>query len=255
MSYEIVYNRQFLKTQNGKIIPIILHGSNNTYQVQLNGRERRSRRWSICNMPHWCNYKIDFTEEELLKENEQWLQEKEFFKYNGKYITGQQWYNMVKNSIKKARTIEELQPYERPLAYLSIWKGLENTHTSPVFINNSANLQAFIEMYYARVVERKEGEKVYPVIEYGVEKFVHQRSNRIRQDKPRLTEYYTVKVDNGHNLYYVQQLTSRHLRGTYNEHDAKQFKTEKEAKKWIDERSIEKRFRIKCQIEKISEAA
>lgn len=38
MSYEIVYNRQFLKIDD-KIIPLVLYGSNNCYEVMWNGKE------------------------------------------------------------------------------------------------------------------------------------------------------------------------------------------------------------------------
>lgn len=44
MSYEIVYNKQFLKI-DGKIIPLALYGSNNCYEPLPNGRQRREREW------------------------------------------------------------------------------------------------------------------------------------------------------------------------------------------------------------------
>lgn len=206
-------------------------------------------------MPYWCNYKIDFTEEELLKENEQWLGKEEFFKYNGKYIDGKQWYNILKSSIKKAVTIEELQPYEIPTAYLSIWKGSEHTYTSSVILNNSSDLQSFIAMYNAKVENGEIEGNIYPVISFPVEKFAHQKSKKVRQPKTKLTEYFAVKVDKGHTCYYVQQLTAKQLRGTYYKENAKQFKTEKEAYRWLNEKDIEKRFRVSCSLEKICAAA
>jgi hypothetical protein len=47
MSYEIIYDKQFVKLSDGTVIPMILCGSNNTYDVVKNGVERRSRDW-------WC---------------------------------------------------------------------------------------------------------------------------------------------------------------------------------------------------------
>lgn len=38
MSYEIVYAKQFIKTEDGRIIPLALHGSNNCYEVKLDSR-------------------------------------------------------------------------------------------------------------------------------------------------------------------------------------------------------------------------
>lgn len=250
MSYEILYNRQFLKTQDNKIIPIILHGSNNCYEYTWNGRERRERNWSICNMPYWCNYKIDFTPEELLKENERWLDRDEMYKYNGKFINGKQWYNMIKNSIKQAKTIEELEDYERPIAYLSIYKGDKWSKTETIRLNTTKDLQDFITLYYNRINNREDDERIYPKIDFNVEKFEHQKRGK-RLKKKRLTDYYVVVVDNGHTKYYVSKLTARKLLGTYYANSAKQFTTEQEAQKWIKERNITGRFRVNCFVEKV----
>jgi hypothetical protein len=253
MSYEILYNKLFLKTQDGKIIPIILHGSNNCYETQWNGRERRERNWSICNMPYWCNYKIDFTEEELLKENERWLDREEMFKYNGKWLNGQQWYNLVKRAIKNAITIEELKWNEKPTAYLGIYKGTgwdRDWSTTPKKrLETTKDLQDFITIYYNRLEQRTEDETIYPKIVFEVEKFEHQKVKH-RIPKERLTDFYVITVDNGYSKYYVSKLTARRLQGTYSKNSAKQFATEKEAWKWINDKAINTRFRVNCAVEK-----
>lgn len=46
MSYEIIYDKQFIKVKD-KFLPFVLAGSNNCFDVNHNGRERRSRSW-------WC---------------------------------------------------------------------------------------------------------------------------------------------------------------------------------------------------------
>jgi hypothetical protein len=63
MSYEIVYNRQFLKI-DGKIIPLALYGSNNCTEYH-NGRERREREWYSMYF-NAGNQIIAVTEEEIL---------------------------------------------------------------------------------------------------------------------------------------------------------------------------------------------
>lgn len=255
MSYEILYNKQFLKTQEGKYIPIILSGSNNCYQVQWNGKERRSRKWSICNMPHWCNYKIDFTEEELLKEQEQWLDREQFYVVNGKYVNGKQWYNLVKNAIKNAKTIEELDQYDRPVAYLHIWKNDNgksfDSHTDRIKLNNSQDLQDFIKMYNERLKEKQNNEAIYPVIDFRVEKFKHQKKGK-RQPKEKLNEFYAVVLDRGCAEFFVQQITARRLFYTQYKEYAKQFKTEREALKWITDRNIDSKFNVKCSVQLIA---
>lgn len=41
MSYEIVYDREFIKTNDGRIIPLVLSGSNNCWTTGVSGRLRR----------------------------------------------------------------------------------------------------------------------------------------------------------------------------------------------------------------------
>lgn len=46
MSYEIIYDKQFIDLQDGRYIPMLLSGSNNCYEwAGRNGRERRERSW------------------------------------------------------------------------------------------------------------------------------------------------------------------------------------------------------------------
>lgn len=249
MSYEILYNKQFLKTQEGKYIPIILNGSNNCSERTCNGRERRARSWSICNMPHWCNYKIDFTEAELLAEQTQWIDHEELFVHNGKSINGLQWLNLIKRAIKDAKTIEELLPHERPAAFLTIWRGDNRDWTPRKRINTSQELQNFIEAYNAEVIGRDANESIYPNLDFLVEKFEHQRITRERKPKERLENFYAIIVNNGENQYYLRKLTARKLLYGFGANFAKQFRTESEAQKWLEEKKIDKRFGVTCSVQ------
>ncbi len=183
-------------------------------------------------MPHWCNYKIDFTEEGLLKENEQWLDQEEMFKYNGKWLNGQQWYNFVKRAIENAITVEELEWNEKPIAYLGIYKGTG------------------WDRDWSTTSKKREDESIYPKIIFEVEKFEHQKIGH-KTPKERLTNFYVVTIDNGYSKYYVSKLTARRLQGTYNKNSAKQFATEKEAWKWVNDKAINIRFRVNCAVEKV----
>jgi hypothetical protein len=250
MSYEILYNKQFIKTIEGKFIPIILNGSNNCYSVSWSGRERRERNWSICNMPQWCNYKMDFTAEELLKEQDRWLDNNEMFMYNNKWMTGKQWISFVKKAIKEAKTIEELNSYEKPTVLFSIWENLDNRIENKKVINNSQDLQIFIEEYNNRVEHRIESEKVYPCINFPCETFNHQKTNKTKTPKERLTDFYVVIVDKGYAQYFVSQLTARRLKYSQSTNNAKQFKTEQDALKWINDKSINTKFNVTCLVQK-----
>ena len=62
MSYEIIYDKQFIKVSKDKFVPMILAGSNNCTEF-TNGRERRERSW----FPYRINGNIIVTKEEMLE--------------------------------------------------------------------------------------------------------------------------------------------------------------------------------------------
>jgi len=67
MSYEIIYSRQFIKAEKENktlVLPFILTGSNNCYESNFNGRERRARDW--WNWNYYMDYKPMGTLEEIL---------------------------------------------------------------------------------------------------------------------------------------------------------------------------------------------
>jgi hypothetical protein len=73
MSYEIIYDKQFIKLETpGKpvrFIPMIYAGSNNCYEHSGRGRGRRARDWS--NFTHLLSGKQFGTEKEMLERQQQ----------------------------------------------------------------------------------------------------------------------------------------------------------------------------------------
>lgn len=65
MSYEIIYDKQFIDLQDGRYVPLILCGSNNCYETTFNGRERRERGWH--NFNYILKGKLAGTPEEMEK--------------------------------------------------------------------------------------------------------------------------------------------------------------------------------------------
>lgn len=63
MSYEIIYDKQFIKVKD-KFVPLVLWGSNNCYEYTYNGRERRERGWY--NVLNYLEKQL-WTKEELLQ--------------------------------------------------------------------------------------------------------------------------------------------------------------------------------------------
>ena len=61
MSYEIIYDKQFIRMPKG-FIPMALAGSNNCYQTGSGNKMKRSRDWGNWN----CINKLVCTKDELL---------------------------------------------------------------------------------------------------------------------------------------------------------------------------------------------
>lgn len=127
MSYEIVYDKQFIKvnTNNGnKYVPMVLSGSNNCYEWSNGGKERRARSW----FPFSLDGNLLVDESMVNKYWENSLEEiinrtndtkndikKSFGYYTGIYVNGNRntSYGNIKGifdtGMEKALTIEQLK--------------------------------------------------------------------------------------------------------------------------------------------------
>lgn len=252
MSYEIVYNKQFLKI-NGKIIPLTLHGSNNCYDVLPNGRQRREREWDAIYIGG-SNRQIAATESEIIKEIESCCdggEYQEHFMQNGKWVDDKGLIRFFQNGIKNAKTIEELKEeyfFKGMYGYFSIWKDMDNTIENRVEINSSNDLRKFLDDAQERIDKRTEKEGIYICLKYCNEKFV-SRVKPERIAKERLTDYFAIKV--GNNDSYLVKQTSRRIRHTSLCNLTKQFKTEREANKYV-EKLNEKGFMCAFSVEHIT---
>lgn len=133
MSYDIIYNRQFIKVDDNHVIPFLELGSNNTYEAYGTGR-KRARSWG--NSYGFTNSKLIVNNDDLLNEidkfeietierckrntqeyGEGWEYDPKRFGYHvgitfyGKKtrdVTFSAFKSYYKNGIKEAMTIEEL---------------------------------------------------------------------------------------------------------------------------------------------------
>lgn len=268
MGYTIVYGKQFIKTNDGRIIPLILAGSNNCYTQNFRGRERRERSWS--SIVGGSNNNICFNEVEIYENINSWLggTYQEHFKMHGIWVDDAKLLKFIQNGIKNAKTIEELSELNRyPIAlkvYLSVWYTDGETYKdgtlktkdkieSKRIVGNSAELNEFLAQADQRLKERQENETIYVCIEFESEKAVpYPKEVKKRKAKEKLTEYYAIKVISNNTYtytYYLGQLTSRRITGSFNIRYAKQFNTSKEAERWLGKNKIEERFNVKCIIE------
>lgn len=247
MSYEIVYSRQFLKIDE-KIIPLVLYGSNNCYEVTWKGKERRERSWNT--MYFGANTWIAQTEDKIMERINSYCNREyqEHFVRNGKWVDDKGLIRFFQNGIKNAKTIEELQEeyYFRGLCgYISIWSDGNNSIENKTSIYSSDDLRKFLTDAENRLDNRTEKEKIYICLEYYNEKF-ESRVKKERKPKERLTDYYAIKI-NGYS--YLTKLTSRRIMYCYLCDMTKQFKTENQAKKYIEK--IAHRFNCTFEVEHI----
>ena len=140
MSYEIIYDKQFIKVQSPKgvdgstkdmFIPMVLAGSNNCYEWSPNGKERRARSWFPWTLDvglmgeefqflgYWNESRNEIIKRNEARERDEWYDQyddKSFGYWTGisvgskgthrttfKNITG-----IFTTGIKKALTIEQL---------------------------------------------------------------------------------------------------------------------------------------------------
>ena len=108
MSYEIVYDRSFVRTARG-IIPMILHGSNNVTEM-IRGKEVLQRYWSCYN-----DTLVEFPENELHQSLVELFGDtlndagSELFKWHSKWLHGNQLENWFQAGVRNAATIEEIR--------------------------------------------------------------------------------------------------------------------------------------------------
>lgn len=232
MSYEIVYNRQFLKI-DGKIIPLVLYGSNNCYTTTWNGRDRREREWHP--MYFGNNTMIAQTQEKIMQRINSCCggTYQEHFMRNGKMVDDKGLIRFFQNGIKNAKTIEELKEqffFNGMYGYFSVWNGMDNRIENRIEITSSDDLRKYLADAQNRLDNKTEKEEIYICLKYYSENF-QARVKKERKPKERLTDYYAIKVN---GCGYLTQLTSRRIKYCLLCNSTKQFKTEKDANKYID---------------------
>lgn len=126
MSYEIIYNKQFIKLSDGNFIPLIYAGSSNCYEYSSNGRERRERSWFSYNFI--CDGDFKATEVQMLSKMDEYRNSLiDRYTEDDKYCDSmfgyysslaidrhttktsfKKWQNIVKFGVKRALTLKQL---------------------------------------------------------------------------------------------------------------------------------------------------
>ena len=249
MSYEIVYARQFIKVDN-LIIPLVLYGSNNSYVMNYSGRYKRDRNWHPMYLK--SNEMIAISEENLMARIESICsggEYQEYFVRNGKWVDDKGLIRFFKNGIKDAKTIEEIQNtyYVGNLgAYLSIWNKSNNSTELITNISTTEELKDFLNKAEERLSNRSEAEQIYVCLRFYSDELKPRQTKEKKKPTERLSDFYAVKIE---DRGYLTQLTSRRIKYTFSSSFSKQFKTEKEANKYINK--LKERFSCDFSVEHI----
>ena len=244
MSYEIVYDREFIKTTDGRIIPLVLSGSNNCWETGLGSRWRRER--------HWCLWLIQenespaVTAESLMERVRQCIPStyQQHFIRNGKWADDAAFFRFFENGIKKAKTLEDLN---KELSWPEILEGYifyfdENLEQQMIYsshIKNSDELDNFLKEVDERLQKNSDVEKIYARLKFLSNNLL-ERPRKPRKKPEHLEEnYYVITTNHG----YVSKLTRTGLYSTWSYSYAKQFASAEQARKWIRDRDLERRFR------------
>lgn len=276
MSYEIIYDKQFIKVKD-KFIPMVLSGSNNCYEYDpYTGRERRERTWF-----NILQYKKKYlwTREELLNYCEEYKNElierwkepdkdinidDKFGSYAGIGISGY-WGNTTYKKfkgiftagMKRALTIEQLTQYNiflniRTYAYdeEKIKKYCKENGIEFLKEHNPKTTQELIDTIN-KFENNYKNHNVGWSITFGGGRYIEDKLKRIRKElyprkhvvhnKVETNEYYTIIAENGG---YFHRFTKNGYK--YSPTTPKYyFLTENKAKRFIKSKNNRSNLTIK----------
>lgn len=258
MSYDIFYSKQFIKLRRtGEVIPMILSGSSNCFEVRDDGRDgRRSRDWfsfsffnrkgKLSEKPDLILKKVDAELARRIRErHDKSVKPADVRKHFGYYTaivvgSGQcgdtsfdDWRGVFENGIRRALTIEELDKLGvHPYFTAYTPNGSEG---KPAEVSITTERQYFDELKKWRewAIGKQtnfslsffphDTEEVLEKLRAGKRKAPRQKTN---VEQPF---FFRLRNDNGVLIRY----TSRGYRYSYGEYGAgKRFKTESEAEKY-----------------------
>lgn len=178
MSYAIMYNWQFLRSENG-LTPVVLMGDNNvTTSVWMGNHwgERCVRDWScLLNM-------IGVTDEAFMDAIHGMTGKsyQEHWKRSGKWVDDKGLVNWAKNACKNAATVETVKAENWGVsisAYLSVWDEHKNTRMLEEDIADTASFDQWLQKAKTLMAEQKAaGNTVFPIVAFGREDITRHRA-------------------------------------------------------------------------------
>ena len=251
MSHEIIYRKQFVKTEEGNIIPLVLQGSSNCtdFTYGKNGKvyERLERRWGNL-LPDGVNSHIDLTPEEHLKRAERFKDYGELFRHGSRWVSGSQLTKYMLTGIKSAMTLEEMKSANagmvvRLRGYVSISSkkadSFSTTTSLDTIIESSEQLSDFLEKAYAYMDANLERNNYVHLKFLSDNPIPYRKYNKAKKERPE--NFWTIKTANGH---FLVRLTRTSAKLGYTKDSAKVFASQIAAEKYISEKRLDTRFKV-----------
>jgi len=256
LSYEIIYGKQFVRLRRtGEVIPMLLAGSNNCFDIGVGGRNgRRARDWSN---DRYYNRKGKISEKPdvILKNLDAELRRRIRDRYHkedkpadirnhfgyyaslavgGGHCGGTSWNKyrgQYVNGIKNALMVEELENLGVHLYFHTVtWKE-DSTDGIPASVDLKTEQEYFVELKKWRAWQNGNGKSFWlsfhPHDDELVLKRLREPKRRTPQEKTRVEQdHYFVLTD---GYYGLVKYTSRAYRYSFSKTGGKRFMTEKAA--------------------------
>lgn len=276
MSYEIIYGKQFVKLRKtAEVIPMLLAGSNNCYDIGQGGRNgRRARDWSndrYYNRKGKLSEKPDVILRNLDAELSRRIRQrhdkedkpadirKRFGYYASIAVAGGScgdtswdlYRGQYVNGIKKALTVEELASLGVTLYFHDVGMVGDSPNGRPEQVDITTEPQYFVELkkWRAWQAESSKGFWVsfYPLGTDRVLERLRAAKRRVPREKTRVEQDHYFVLTDGHSS--LVKYTPRGFRYSFHKDSGKHFRTEKEAESY--RQRLLKRERYKADIWKV----
>lgn len=195
MSYDICYDRCFLKSALG-ITPMWLVGSSNctesVYGMDGKWHERLERHWSpLCNL-------AGVSEKELMEKAYSYVPShyNQHFKRGGKWVDDAGWIRFVENGIKKAVTVEQLLKFSgRTQMYcrLHVWVKDDSHYELQTWVSTTAEFDEWLRQAKELKSGRNDEWGPWFCIDMGMNEPLH-----IGNSEPKLPGRVAVKYKNNY---------------------------------------------------------
>lgn len=259
MSYQIYYDRQFIKVDEERFIPVTLDGSNNCYQVSYSSNRMKRERNFNCNTYFAPN--IITTKEELEKiindmrnryaENYADYSDDQFCWYSCAKIRGRghdfkAFKSFYLGGIKTAKTVEQLKEHSM-YVYLSVYGGYNDENFVKYDKKDIGGIVSTTEELVALINRAKEYYANTPIsftvwIDGDERKLKNMRWKeklQTKRDKESVEadHYFVVEVD---GYGYLVKMTSRRMRYSPYYSGAAKYRTKKEVDRRV--KALNKRY-------------